>query len=317
MKTFRKQQVRDDKNDLGFGSRLSQQEARRLLNRDGTFNVERDGMSLFRSSSVYHWLLTMSWTTFNLMTGLLYIVINILFAVGYYFGGPEMLNGAETTTMSHFWNCFFFSVETFATIGYGSLNPRSFPANIVMTFEAFFGLFCVAMATGLLFARFSRPNAKILYSNNALIAPFKNSRAFMFRMINLRTSQLIHVEAQIVFSKMEEEGKHRIRRYYRLALDRDKVTFFPLHWTVVHHIDEQSPLYAMSKHDLEKSEAEFLILVNAVDETYAQTVYSRSSYRYDELVWGAKFRNMFTENDKKVAGVKIDYIHEYDHAPLD
>jgi inward rectifier potassium channel len=320
MKSFRRKAKsdRDDINDLGFGSRLSAQEARRLLNKDGTFNVEREGMSTFRSNSFYHWLITMSWPKFHLVMAASYFLINLFFALGYFIGGDGMLNGSETTTMSQFWNCFFFSVETFATIGFGSLNPRSFSANGLMMFEAFSGLFCVAMATGLLFARFSRPNAKILYSNNAVIAPFKEGRAFMFRMINMRTSQLIHVEAQIIFSKMEEEDNKRIRRYYTLPLERSKVTFFPLHWTVVHVIDEESPLYSMTKHDMEKHEAEFLILINAIDETYAQTVYSRSSYRHNELVWGAKFKSMFDEREgKKIFGVKIDTLHEYEHAPLD
>jgi inward rectifier potassium channel len=307
----------DDTNDLGFGSRLSQQETKRLLNKDGTFNVEREGISSFRSNSFYHWLITMSWTRFHFVMATAYLSINLLFAMGYFVGGEGMLNGAETTTMSQFWNCFFFSIETFATIGFGALNPRSFSANWLMMFEAFSGLFCVAMATGLLFARFSRPNANILYSNNAVVAPFGDGRAFMFRMINLRTSQLIHVEAQIIFSKMEVEDSKRIRRYHTLPLERNKVTFFPLHWTVVHVIDEESPLYTMTKHDLEKSEAEFLILINAIDETYAQTVYSRSSYRHDEIVWGAKFKNMFDEREgKKIFGVKVDRLHQYDHTPI-
>jgi len=320
MRTFRRKQVQlnEDKNDLGFGSRLSQQEVKRLLNKDGTFNVDREGISILRSNGFYHWLLTISWTKFHLLMAGSYFVINLLFALGYFVGGEGMLNGEQTTTMNQFWNCFFFSVETFATIGYGGLNPRSLSANWLMAFEAFFGLFSVAMATGLLFARFSRPNAKILYSNNAVIAPFRDGRAFMFRMINLRTSQLIHVEAQIIFSKMEDEGNTRIRRYYRLELDRSKVIFFPLHWTVVHIIDEKSPLHKLTKHDLEKSDAEFMILVNAVDETYSQTVYSRSSYRHEELVWGAKFKNMFhEENGKGVAGVKVERLHEYEHAELD
>jgi inward rectifier potassium channel len=320
MKSFRRKQtqIREDKNDLGFGSRLSQQDVRRLLNKDGTFNVDREGISILRSNSFYHWLLTISWTKFHLLMGAAYFAINLLFAVGYYAGGAGMLNGEETTTMNTFWNCFFFSVETFATIGFGGLNPRSVGANWIMALEAFAGLFCVAMATGLLFARFSRPNAKILYSNNAVIAPFRNGKAFMFRMINLRTSQLIHVEAQIIFSMMEDEGSSRIRRYHKLELDREKVTFFPLHWTVVHIIDENSPLHNLTKHDFEKSEAEFMILINAVDETYSQTVYSRSSYRHEEVVWGAKFKNMFhQENGKGIFGVKVDRLHEFEHASLD
>ena len=311
--------IQDDTNDLGFGSRVSQEQHQRLLNRDGTFNTEREGMSVLRSNSLYHWLISISWTKFHLLLSASYFVINIVFALGYYLCGYDALNGAESTTMPHqFLNCFFFSVETFATIGYGALSPRNLSANTLMTFEAFFGLFCVAMATGLLFARFSRPNAKILYSYKAVIAPFKDGKAFMFRMINQRSSQLIHVEAEVIFSRMEEdENGTRIRRYHTLALERNKVMFFPLHWTVVHHITEGSPLFDLTKHDFEKTESEFMILVNAVDETYSQTVYSRSSYRFNEVVWGAKFKNMFQEKIKGKLGIRMENLHEYEPAAIE
>ncbi len=321
MKSFRQKRIlpNEDKNDLGFGSRLSQEAQQRLLNRDGTFNVEREGISFSRSNSFYHRLITMSWTKFHILIALSYLSLNFLFALGYLLCGANALNGMEITSFENkFWNYFFFSIQTFATVGYGALNPKNFSANILATVESFIGLLGVALATGLLFARFSRPNAKILYSEKAVIAPFKEGRAFMFRMINMRTSQLIHITAEVIFSLIEEENGKRIRRFHKLELEREKVMFFPLHWTVVHYIDEKSPLHKLTKHDLEKSEAEFMILVNAVDETYAQTVYSRSSYRFHEVVWGAKFKNMFhEEKNKGVTGVKIDRLHEYEPALLD
>jgi inward rectifier potassium channel len=319
MRSFKRpNNQKDDTNDLGFGSRVSQEQHQRLLNRDGTFNTEREGMSILRSNSLYHWLLTITWTKFHMIMALSFLVINVFFAIGYYLLGSNALNGTELTAMPHpFWNSFFFSIETFATIGYGALNPRTFSANWLMGLESFTGLLYVAMATGLLFARFSKPNAKILYSEKAVIAPFKDGKAFMFRMINQRSSQLIHVEAEVIFSRMEEENGKKIRRYHTLQLERNKVMFFPLHWTVVHFIDEQSPLYKLTKLDLEKTETEFMILINAVDETYSQTVYSRSSYRHDEVVWGAKFKSMFHEQSHGKLGVKFDQLHEHEPAPLD
>ncbi len=311
-------QTREDKNDLGFGSRLSQQENSRMMNRDGTFNVDRDGMSIIKSMSMYHWLITISWTKFLSMMSAFYIVINFIFAFGYYFSGSDALNGAESTTMTnHFWNCFFFSVETFATIGYGALSPRNFSANWLMTFEAFFGLFCAAMATGLLFARFARPNAKILYSDKAIISPFKGGKALMVRIINQRTSQLINIEAQIIFSLMQEKDSRRVRHYHTLPLDRQKVTFFPLHWTIVHEIDEKSPLYNINHEFLKESEAEMFVLITATDETYSQTVHSRSSYRYDEIVWGARFKDIFEKGSSgKAIAVNMKRIHDYEKIEL-
>ncbi len=310
---------REDKNDLGFGSRLSQQENSRMMNRDGTFNVDRDGMSVIRSMSLYHWLITISWTKFLLLMSAFYFVVNFIFAAGFYLCGPNGLNGVETTPVGHyFWNCFFFSVETFGTIGYGALNPKSSAANWLMTFEAFFGLVSAAMATGLLFARFARPNAKILYSNHAVIAPFKEGKALMVRIINQRSSQLINIEAQIILSVMTEKDGRRLRHYFTLPLDRQKVTFFPLHWTIVHEIDEKSPLHGKDKHYLKEAEAEMFVLITATDETYSQTVHSRSSYRYHEIVWGAKFKDIFEKGSSgKAIGVNMNRIHDYEHLSLE
>lgn len=311
--------VREDKNDLGFGSRLSQQEHSRMMNRDGTFNVDRDGMSFIRSLSLYHWLITISWTHFMLLTVVFYFSVNFIFAGGYYLCGSDALNGTDSTTFTeHYWNCFFFSVETFATIGYGALNPRNAAANWLMTFEAFFGLISAAMATGLLFARFARPNAKILYSDHAVIAPFKEGRALMVRIINQRSSQLINIEAQMIFSWMQEKDGRRIRQYHTLPLDRQKVTFFPLHWTIVHEIDQKSPLHGKDDQFLKEAETEMFVLITATDETYSQTVHSRSSYRYDEIIWGAKFRDIFEKSAKgKAIGVNMKRIHDYERISLE
>ena len=311
--------LRDDKNDLGFGSRLSQQQKDRMMNRDGTFNVDRDGLSIVKSMSMYHWLITISWTKFLSMMAAFYFIVNFLFAFGYYLCGADALNGAESTTMTnHFWNCFFFSVETFGTIGYGALNPRSLAANWLMTFEAFFGLVSAAMATGLLFARFARPNAKILYSHNAVIAPFKEGKALMVRIINQRSSQLINIEAQIIFSWMHERDGRRIRQYHTLPLERQRVTFFPLHWTIVHEIDEKSPLHNKDRDFLKESETEMFVMITATDETYSQTVHSRSSYRYEEIVWGARFKDIFEKSSTgKAIGVNMNRIHDFEHVVLE
>ncbi|NUN68513.1 MAG: hypothetical protein HUU02_02260 [Bacteroidetes bacterium] len=306
--------VKEDANDLGFGSRLSQQHVNRMMNRDGSFNVDRAGLSVVRSLSLYHWLITISWTKFILLTMVFYLSVNIIFGWAYYAAGPDALNGAESTTFTeHYWNCFFFSVETFATIGYGALNPRNATANILMTIESFFGFVSVAMITGLLFARFARPNAKILYSNTAVIAPFKDGEALMVRIINQRSSQLINIEAQIIFSMMKERQGRRVRQYHGLALDRQKVTFFPLHWTIVHEIDEKSPLRGMDADQLREAETEMFVLITATDETYSQTVHSRSSYRYNEIVFNARFKDIFIPGtDGKAIGVSMERIHEYE-----
>ncbi len=321
MKSFHKRPFlnNEDKNDLGFGSRLSQGTNERLLNRDGSFNVFRDGISAAQSLSIYHLLVSVSWTKFFLFVTAGFTTVNIIFALGYFTLGPGILFGSDAVSETErFMDSFFFSVQTLATIGYGKMSPVGLLPNILVALEALFGLIGLSIVTGLSFARFARPNTKILYSNNAVIAPFKEGTAFMFRMINQRSSQLIQVEAQVIFSTMVlKEGK-RIRHYYPLTLERSKVMFFPLHWTVVHYINENSPMNNETMQSLTENEAEFMILVNAVDETYSQLVYSRSSYRFNEVVWGAKFKDMFeTGRDGKPVGVRLERIHEYDRVELD
>lgn len=301
----------DDTRDLGFGSRLSQEGDRRLLNRDGSFNVKRARLPFFRSLSLYHWLLTMSWTKFYAILVLAYVVINFAFGCAYYLCGPGSLTGVTAVSQQDlFIESFFFSVQTLATIGYGSISPHGLPANIIVAIEALIGLLSVALATGLLFARFSRPTAKILFSRHAVIAPFHDGTAFQFRIINVRSNQLTDVAATVVYSRMESHAGRRTRKYYPLHLDREKVTFFPLHWTIVHPIDEQSPLYGVSPDEMAALEVEVMILLSAVDETFSQTVHTRSSYRFDEITFGAKFADMFHKSSDGRVSVDVNRLHE-------
>jgi inward rectifier potassium channel len=299
-------QTQDDTRDLGLGSKVTQQARTRFLNKDGSFNVERRGQSFLRSLNPYHALLTMSWLKFYAMVVLSYFLVNVLFALAYLVCGTEAIEGSAAATIEgRFFDAFFFSIQTLATIGYGKMSPSGFAANVVVAFEALTGLFGFALATGLLFARFSRPNAKIQYSEKAVIAPFHDITGFMFRIVNERQNQLIEVNATLTFSRMETHDGRHLRRFYLLPLERDKVTFFPLHWTIVHPIDEKSPLFGVTQKELEETDAEFAILLTGIDETFSQSVHSRSSYKYDEVAVGAKFRDMFLPTENGVVRVDL------------
>ncbi len=284
--------------DLGFGAVVARESRQRLLNRDGSFNVQRRGLRLGTSLSLYHTLLTITWTRFMALVVLSYLLLNALFALGFILCGPGALVGtlpgvgAGGPETAPFARAFFFSVETFSTIGYGNIGPAGLAANLVVTVEALVGLLWLALATGLLFARFSRPTARILFSRTAVIAPYRGIEAFEFRIANARSSQLIEVQATLMFTRFEEhEGRH-LRRFYLLPLERSSVTFFPLSWTIVHPIDDTSPLNGLTRDDMRRSDAEFLVLLSGVEETFAQRVHARSSYRWDEVVWGAKFSDI-------------------------
>jgi inward rectifier potassium channel len=298
--------------DLGFGS-LALRARYRLLNRDGSFNVRRLHEGWFKQLFAYHALVSLSWPKFFALVALWYLGINVVFALCYLALGPVALAGTFHGPL--FWRAFFFSVHTFATIGYGNIVPVSFLANVAVALQTLVGLLSLAVATGLVFARFSRPNAHVLYSRTALMAPYQDMSSFQFRMVNGRRSQLVNVQAVVIHSRFENAEGTRVRRFYNLELERDSVNLFPTNWTVVHPVSAQSPLYGWRREQLLEAEAEFLVLVNAVDETYSQTVYSRSSYTADEIEWGRRFALMFFhENNQTV--LDLNKLDETVPAPL-
>jgi inward rectifier potassium channel len=282
--------------DLGFGTVVSSHRAVRLLNRDGSFNVVRDGLGVVATLAPYHLLLTISWPGFIAVVTLLYIVLNLVFALLFLACGPDALAGTAVHMLGgRFSQAFFFSIQTFATIGYGQIGPNGLAANLLVTSEALVGMMYQALATGLLFARFARPTAAIVFSRQAIIAPYAGMQSLQFRIANRRRrNEIIELEAQVLYTSFEpNERGQPVRRYRLLPLERNKVTFFPLSWTIVHPIDESSPLKGKSREELERDEAEILVLLTGVDETYEQTVHARTSYRADEIVWNARFQSVF------------------------
>lgn len=305
------EQARD--RDLGFGSVVSRDSRQRLLNRDGSFNVVRTGLSFFDSFAPYHLLLTTSWTGFFAAVVVSYFLVNVVFALAFLACGPDALVGAGAPMMGgRAGQAFFFSVETFATIGYGQIAPNGVPANVVVTVEALVGLMYQALATGLLFARFTRPTASVLFSDRAIVAPYNDGQALMFRIVNRRRNEIIQLEAQVLFSAMMPDGAGgTIRKYIPLPLERNKVTFFPLSWTVVHPIDAASPLAGYTRETIEQTQGEILVLLSGIDEALEQSVHARTSYRPDEIIWNARFRSMFlTPGIQSQVAVDISRVHD-------
>jgi len=304
------QELRD--RDLGFGSVIGQESRQRLLNRDGSFNVIRRGLGVLDAWAPYHLLLTMTWARFFGLVALIYVSLNLAFAGLFAAFGPDALTGAlEHGHGGTFMRAFFFSVQTFATIGYGQVAPQGLGPNLLVTFEALVGLMFQALATGLLFARFARPTASIAFSRTAVIAPYAGGRSLQFRIANRRRSEIIQLGAQVLFSYLEKDGRgRRLRRYQVLPLERNQVTFFPLAWTIVHPIDAESPLATRTHADLVEEEAEILVLLSGVDEAFAQTVHARSSYRPEEIVWNARFTSIFMAPREGVVGIDLVKLHE-------
>lgn len=304
--------------DLGFGSIVTRESRKRFLNRDGTFNVRREGLGLFGSVSFYHYLLTITWTRFLLYVTALYLSLNAAFAGLYVLCGADALTGfAAEPAPLRFVEAFFFSVHTLATIGYGNIAPTNTSANVLVTIESLVGLLGFAIVAGIMFARFARPMAQIAFSRNAIIAPYRSGRAFMFRIVNRKSNELVDVQAVLLLSRRKKGGTNNDREFLPLKLERDRVVLFPLAWTIVHPIDDDSPLRGMEKDDLLQCDSEFLVLLNGFDETSSQTVHTRSSYKGNEVVWGARFSSMFNpQDDDGTISVDVRKLNEFDRVQV-
>ena len=277
--------------------------------------MRRKGLSLFRSLTLYHHLVTMSWTRFHLIVISSFTLFNILFALAYVACGAGALRGSTATAFGdRFLEAFFFSVQTSTTIGYGHVVPDGILPNLFVTAEAITGLLGFALATSLLFARFSRPTAQLLFSNSAIVAPYRGISALEFRMINERTNQLINVEVSVTLSRNETVDGRTARKFYTLPLERDEVKLMPLNWTVVHPIAEGSPLFGVEREEYLRSDPEVFVLVTAMEETFAQTVHARTSYRGEETFWDMRFADIFERGEDGVVTVDLERIHETEPA---
>ena len=302
--------------DPGFGK--SNTSFGRLVNQDGSFNVVRKGVGIFQSQKTYNWLLTISWVDFLLIAFGLFLFGNSVFALAYFFCGPMAINlSPDIGVKEHFLQSLYFSVQTSSTIGYGGLSPVGMAANLIVILESFVGVIMVALTTGVVFARFSRPVSSIISSDNFLLAPYKDGSAFMFRIANSAKHQIIELQARVFLSKVEFVDGEKSRQYYRLDIERDSVSALPLSWTIVHPITPESPLFGYGQKELEDSRAEILVTLIGMDETFNQTVYTRTSYRAGELVTGASFVPMFHRSDDGSHTIlDLSKLNDYESAIL-
>ncbi len=309
-------EAEEEERDLGFGSVVAGESRQRLLNADGSFNVQRTGVSILTSLNPYHTLLSMSWSTFLGLVLLLYFFSNIIFGFLYAAFGPTALVDTSAEPMNDlFIRGFFFSVQTFATIGYGTIHPVGIVPNLIVTIESYYSLLANALITGVVFARFARPTAKIVFSKVAVVAPYRGITGLMFRIVNGRNNQLIELGAKVMIARFVNENGRTVRRFDILELERRKVTFFPLAWTVVHPIETNSPLFGLSNQDLVATDAEILILLTATDETFVQTVHARSSYKPSSIIFGHKFANLYNEvEDGEPISIDVRRLSETEKA---
>jgi inward rectifier potassium channel len=302
-----------DLNNTGFGNNSSV-EGGRLINPDGSTNLRKVGIPLWERISIYHSLLRMGRGYFFLCIFIFYTTLNLLFAAIYFTVGVEHLAGADDidTLSGRLLEAFFFSSQTLTTVGYGRVAPTGFITNCIASFESLMGIVSFAVVTGLIYGRFSRPRAYFLFSKNILVAPFKEGRGLMVRTATYKNNHLTDVEAQLTLAVHEIENEKKVTRFYPLKLEYAKVNSLALSWTIVHPIDEESPLYLYLEEDFVKSKMEVIVSLKGFDDNFSNTVQQRTSYTYQQVVYGAKFVPMF-ERDRsgEYTLLELDKINAY------
>lgn len=305
-----------DKN-TGFGVNSSSYGGR-FITKSGNANVRKTGIPFMEGISWFHTMLTIPKWKFLFIIFSFYFLVNFLFAAIYYSIGVEHLNGINAVTeIDKFGQSFFFSIQTYTTVGYGHISPSGFMTSFVASIEALFGLLSFAIATGLLYGRFSKPKAHIVFSENAIIAPYQNKSALMLRMSPYKNTNLSDAEAKLTLGMHVEEDGKMVNRFFSLDLELAKVNALTLSWTLVHPITEESPLYGFLDADYINTIGELIVFVKVFDDMYSSSVVKRTSYTFDEIVFGAKFLPMFTrsEDDSKTL-LHIDKLNLFEKVTL-
>jgi len=303
--------------NTGFGANASNYGGR-FINKNGRANIEKTGIGFFEKISWFHTMLLLPrWKFFSVIL-LFFVVINLIFATVYFVIGVDSLGQIPSDSgIQNFLESFFFSTQTFTTVGYGRISPVGFTASSVAAAEALLGLLSFALATGLLYGRFSKPVAYLRFSHNAVIAPYKDINALMLRLAPFKNINLLDVSATVTLGMTIEENGSLINRFYPLNLEYSTVTALTLNWTIVHPITENSPLFDFTKTDFENVTGEIVVYIRAFDDMFSNTVVARTSYVFSEIYFGGKFDPMY---ERDPAGAKtvihIDKINSFKPAPL-
>jgi inward rectifier potassium channel len=269
--------------------------------------VRRVGAARITRLDAYHLLLTMAWRWFFGIQAVAYILFNAVFALLYLVVPGSIANAKPGS----FTDAFFFSVQTMATIGFGVMAPATFYANVMVTIEALLGMASVAVAAGLIFARFSQPTARVLFSRVVVVTPYNSVPTLMFRCANERRNQIFEAQVHVDFAREETSAEGmELRRSYELNLARDRNPQFSLSWTVMHAIDAASPLYGIDPDLLAGQEASIVVTLSGIDETISQRVFARSAYRADEILWGRKFVDILSETEDGLTQVDYRRFHD-------
>ncbi|MFG4004494.1 ion channel [Flavobacterium aquidurense] len=311
------QKAQTDKNS-GFGPNANSYGGR-FVNKDGTPNIEKRGMHLFRRISWYHTMIDMPNWKFMFILFAFYIAMNFIFAVVYYAIGIEHLDGIEQSqsALTQFGQAYFFSAQTFTTVGYGHISPTGFLTSALSAAEALIGLLSFAIATGLFFGRFSKPIAYLKFADNALISPYGENKGLMIRLVPFKNTNFTDANAKVTLGLSFEENGVQTNKFYSLKLELDHINALSLSWTLVHPITEDSPLFNFSEEDFKKTQGEILVFITTFDNMFSNTVAARTSYTFSEIIYGAKFETMYNRSkDSSKTVLHLDKLNHYESVKL-
>jgi inward rectifier potassium channel len=303
--------------NTGFGEK-STQSGGRFYRKDGKPNVVRYGVNFFDQLSWYHTMLALPRWKFWLGLLIPYIIVNLIFACIYFAIGVENLNGIEKgSPIQNFIEAFFFSFQTFTTVGYGHVSPSGLVTSSVAAFEAFLGVLTLALAAGVFYGRFSKPRSFLRFSDIAVIAPYKEGTALMFRTVPYKNNHLMDAEVKLTIGMKVKRNEDEKNEFYPLTLEINKINALILNWTIVHPITEESPIYGMKPQDLKNVNAELLVYLRAYDEGFSNTVVARTSYTADEIIHGARFKPMYHRSETgEVTILHVDKLNETEKVKL-
>ena len=284
--------------EFGFGTNTGGI-GQRILNKDGSFNVSRRGLSMFDRFSFFHWMINTKWVTFFSIVIVFFFISSAFFAIIYdAVLGSAHFHGIESNTrFGHYWELFFFSAQTSTTVGYGRINPATNIASFIAVIDSLSGVIYFAVVTGLLYARFSKPIPKILFSEKGAVSPYKEGYAIMFRLANKLNHQLQNAQVRMIASLFVDVDGTPARQFFELELERKEIIYLATSWTIVHPMDDKSPFYAMTQEEFEHSEPEFVLQLKVYDNSYSQDTYTNTSYRKEEIVWNAKFEKILITDE--------------------
>lgn len=286
----------------------------RFINKDGSSNVSKRGDSFLNRISWFHTMLNLPTWKFLIVLTLFYTGINFIFACLYYIIGVEYLDGIGNAGSEwvKFGKAYFFSAQTFTTVGYGHISPNGVLTSALAATEALTGLLSFAIATGLFYGRFSKPRAFIRFAEKALVSPYRDGLALMVRLTPYKNTNLLDAEARMTLGMSLEENGKTVNKFYNLGLQMHYINALTLSWTLVHPIDEDSPLFGFSEEEFGKLEGEVIVYLKAFDDMFSATVATRTSYTFDEIVYGARFDIMYSENETNTRTIlHLDKLDSY------